>query len=246
MSSKQTSKNMGGRPPERGEPKRAAIALRTTPAIKDRLQAAAEAKGRSITQEVEARIEESFALEDLLGGPRIKAQLIEIAAQIYRAEKTTGKLWDEDLETYHLARMLIVDVIRRIRPRPKGSVHKPEEISRARMLLRQRSEIREALVMYQEYGRDKLPKILTPEQHLPPVKFDRDDWRNRIRSDEPLSQEDEKLIKTALGQLKKLNVEIDNLDSRIGLRTRKSPLETARAIYDQLNADLDDLAFDEE
>lgn len=120
MLSPRIEKKRGGRPSERDEPKRAAIALRTTPAIKEQLSDAADARGRSITQEVEARIEESFAMEALLGGPRTKELLLEIAGQIARAEAVTGQLWHEDAATFLTARHLIDDVLKRAQPRPEN------------------------------------------------------------------------------------------------------------------------------
>lgn len=57
------ARNRGGRPRERDEVKRAAITIRTTSAIKEQVKAAAEANGRSVTQEIEFRLERSFDYE---------------------------------------------------------------------------------------------------------------------------------------------------------------------------------------
>lgn len=119
MSSEQSSKNVGGRPSERDEPKRAAIAVRTTPTIKARLSDAAEARGRSITQEVEARIEQSFDLEDSLGGPQTMALMIELARQIAKAEVATGKAWHRDTKTHRAGLKLVETALKASRPRPE-------------------------------------------------------------------------------------------------------------------------------
>lgn len=91
----------GGRKPERDEIKRAAVAVRTTPTIKAKLEDAAREAGRSVTQEIEARLEASVGLvataesHDLLG---------QIAREIRRAEELTGKRWHKDLRTWAMVR----------------------------------------------------------------------------------------------------------------------------------------------
>lgn len=55
----------GGRPRHyKGEVKKAAIAVRTAPSIRDRLRLEASANGRSVTQEVEIRLVRSFDEQD--------------------------------------------------------------------------------------------------------------------------------------------------------------------------------------
>jgi hypothetical protein len=57
-----SSKRKVGRPPVDRKP----LSLRVTPTIRDRLDAAAEQNGRSISQEAEFRLERSFDHQDLL------------------------------------------------------------------------------------------------------------------------------------------------------------------------------------
>jgi hypothetical protein len=94
----------GGRKPERGEAKRSAIAVRTTPTIKAKLEAAADEQNRSVTQEVEARLEASLAMDH----PERTAETIRLlgalAAEIERAEQLTGKRWHNDLKTWAMVR----------------------------------------------------------------------------------------------------------------------------------------------
>jgi hypothetical protein len=57
-----------GRPPKTaGEAKRAQFGTRLRPSLKAALDAAAGENGRSLSEEIEARLEQSFALEELLG-----------------------------------------------------------------------------------------------------------------------------------------------------------------------------------
>lgn len=59
-----------GRPPKRGEPKRAPFQTRIRESLRDRLEAAADANGRSLSEEIEQRLEDSFdRLDKPFGGP---------------------------------------------------------------------------------------------------------------------------------------------------------------------------------
>lgn len=51
-----------------GEGKRAPLNMRTTPGLRAKLEAAAGESGRSLVQEVEYRLEQTFATDALLGG----------------------------------------------------------------------------------------------------------------------------------------------------------------------------------
>lgn len=90
----------GGRKPEGSELKRAAVAVRTTPALKSKLQAAAEAEGRSLTQEIEARLAASLAEDKPDRTPETIRLLASVAADIERAEKVTGKRWHKNAVTW--------------------------------------------------------------------------------------------------------------------------------------------------
>ena len=63
--------NRPGRPCHGEEAKRCAIGVRVTPAMRSSIDAAAAANGRSLSQEVEFRLERSFRDDDIV--ERIKA-----------------------------------------------------------------------------------------------------------------------------------------------------------------------------
>lgn len=94
----------GGRKPEGDEVKRSAVAVRTTPTIKARLAEAAEEAGRSVTQEIEARLEASLAYDQPERTPETIRLLGAVAADIERAEKLTGKRWHKDVVTWAMVR----------------------------------------------------------------------------------------------------------------------------------------------
>jgi hypothetical protein len=61
------------------EAKRHSLGIRTTKKIKDALQRAAELSGRSVAQEIEFRIEQSFDVEKAYGGPETQKVLRTLA-----------------------------------------------------------------------------------------------------------------------------------------------------------------------
>lgn len=82
------------------EAKRAALNIRTTTALKDRLQAAGERAGRTMSQEADLRLAQSFAREDEAGGRASSrlADFVRVAAGMIEAQ--TGNEWTEDADTY--------------------------------------------------------------------------------------------------------------------------------------------------
>ncbi|QUT05204.1 TraY domain-containing protein [Sphingobium phenoxybenzoativorans] len=121
MSDRQTSKKSGGRPPERDEAKRSAIAVRTTADVKRRLEAAATASGKSLTQEIERRLEQSLSWEKDLGGGKNIAFFIGLANEFSRAEAFSGRPWHEDHATWTAAKMLTERYFSSWRPLPPNS-----------------------------------------------------------------------------------------------------------------------------
>lgn len=93
--------NQGGRPRHHdGEVKKAAIAVRTAPSIRDALKKAADESGRSITQEVEARLVASLERDGGTRTPETERLLTEIGGAIAEIEGWTGKRWHRDRKTY--------------------------------------------------------------------------------------------------------------------------------------------------
>ena len=76
---RQKSRKRHGGPPKReyGPGERVALSLRMTPDLKRRLDAVAEAGGRSQSQEAEIRLEKSFWMDDLVGARLIRRGLLK-------------------------------------------------------------------------------------------------------------------------------------------------------------------------
>lgn len=94
------SVNKGGRPAHHpGEVKKAAIAVRTAPSLRDALQAAAKEAGRSVTQEVEARLAASFDQDGGRRSPETQQLLNKIAAEIAEIEAEAKAPWHRSRRT---------------------------------------------------------------------------------------------------------------------------------------------------
>jgi hypothetical protein len=102
-------------------PKRVALNMKATPALRARIEAAAGESGLSIAQEVERRLIESFKEEDRLGGPQSARVLYAVAANIEAAEHATGRRWLEDYATWFAVRYLIDETLYDFSPAPPNA-----------------------------------------------------------------------------------------------------------------------------
>lgn len=101
------SGKFGGRPKREAElGERVHVGFRVTPEMKLRLQHAADARGRSVSQEAEMRLDRSFDREDLLPqalslvyGPRAAGLVLAIAAAMDKAG--FSEVVSSQYETYH-------------------------------------------------------------------------------------------------------------------------------------------------
>src|SRR4051794_30647606 len=94
-------KNKGGRPPKyAGEGKRITHTMRFREKTRLNLIKAAERSGRSMSEEIEHRVERSFEAPDSVKVGHLM-QVAAVAGML--AELQTGKSADDDLETFELA-----------------------------------------------------------------------------------------------------------------------------------------------
>jgi hypothetical protein len=107
-----TEKNVGGRPPERGETKRAPISMRTTPTIRAALEEAAAAGGRSLAQEIEQRLERSIDADKARGDPQTARLLDAIAAEVANNKALLNAEWWESPLAYYAMAETIAAVVR--------------------------------------------------------------------------------------------------------------------------------------
>jgi len=101
-----------GRPPKGPAPKRASFNTRIRSAVKESLDAAAREAGRSLSEEIEKRLDES-----LLGGRLTAAFLRELAAG---AQAVGGENWLDDYAAFQAVRQAWNELLdRREPPRPE-------------------------------------------------------------------------------------------------------------------------------
>jgi hypothetical protein len=101
------------------EGKRYAVGIRTTKKLKDLLQRAADSSGRSVAQEIETRLEQSFSLETLLGSPEAVLPAAAFALAGQQAAEVSGHPaaeWRNDRHCYETAMVALVEVLWRQHP----------------------------------------------------------------------------------------------------------------------------------
>ena len=76
------------------------VGFRPTPGLKAFLDQAAEGNGRSVSKEIESRLERSFQSDEAMGGPKLHALFRMLAAAANLVEARMGKEWSEDTETF--------------------------------------------------------------------------------------------------------------------------------------------------
>lgn len=111
---------------EKAEAKKAAIGIRTSEAQKQALQKAADAAGRSLSQEIDYRLTASLMMDEKAGGraANLLGDFAQLAAGIVEAR--LGKAWNEDAESYFAVRKAIEDFMGQNHP-PKPQFIKDVE-----------------------------------------------------------------------------------------------------------------------
>jgi hypothetical protein len=103
--------------PTKGEEaKRRIITMRVTNAAYDRIAAAAEASGRSVSQEIESRLELSFQEERIMGGGSTALLAKLIAGTIGLIEVETGREWTSDRMTWEAANAAVQRIVSWFQP----------------------------------------------------------------------------------------------------------------------------------
>ncbi|WP_419816137.1 hypothetical protein [Glacieibacterium sp.] len=111
-----TEKNRGGRPRQGPEVKRAPLNMRTSPAMRTQLEEAADARGWSLTQEVEARLQRTFDEDSYRGGSHNGAFFHLAVASARSIEERNGGRWDEDIETFWAVKAAVNSLLEVNRP----------------------------------------------------------------------------------------------------------------------------------
>ncbi len=117
----QGNKRKPGRPPAGPyEGKRKTLSTRITPELRDKLEAASKASGRSLSQEIELRLDRSFEtdvqLHEAFGGEHLYALARMIAAILALIESTSGKTWKTDRQTFEEVKAVIDKTLEALGP----------------------------------------------------------------------------------------------------------------------------------
>lgn len=190
----------GGRPRQGEEVKLAPLNMRTSPELRAKIEEAADANGRSLTQEVERRLFSSFTLDQYVGRMHIQSLTLMLGAAVSLIEDRTGKRWTEDQETWIMVSEAVMRLLRWDRPPPDSDQEEEWEIFRESLAASEKEKAaREALEAYRkEHG---IPDVTlwtpAPRKGLfgsaPRVPSDpREDWTEDQRREEMRLIEEER------------------------------------------------------
>lgn len=119
MTEEAPPKKRMGRPPKAPEKgRRQNYTFRMSDADRDKVVAAADAAGRSVSEEIERRIEDSFS-GALAADQRTKILIENIFQLINMIELGSGKKWWEDETTAGMCGFVLRELILQLMPEPK-------------------------------------------------------------------------------------------------------------------------------
>jgi hypothetical protein len=131
--------------------KRYPLNMRTTKQTRDALEAAAHKSGRSLAQEIEFRLEQSFHAEREFGGADSYQFFKLLASMVGMIEARTGQDWSEHYETFTAVRNCLTAVIQAAGPKPSGKSLELMERLRAGLPAENADKIEEARAHFKEY-----------------------------------------------------------------------------------------------
>lgn len=112
----------GGRPTQGSEAKRAPLNMKTSPSLRRSLEVAAGKTGRPLTQEVEARLERTFAEDAIRGGAHNAAFFHLAVASAVQIETRNGSGWHEDIETFWAVKAAVNRLLDLNRPKASSDL----------------------------------------------------------------------------------------------------------------------------
>ena len=225
-----------GRPPKSESDRRQQIGVRTSPSLKMRLEQAAASNGRSVAQEAELRLVQSFEADDLVGGPEKRRLAVQIASEIARAEAASGKGRASDLATHIAATKLIKAVLARATPIPNDF----ERLSAVEGQIKRKEEERErlcqVLAQFNVFSRSAFSALLGNRGGYVPVE-DESRWINPDDNGAPLSNGLRAVLREKRDELAGLEAELAILHKERA--TAEAPITAAvrrgGELYDQIS-----------
>jgi TraY domain len=206
-----------GRPPlPQAEGKRHALALRVTAERRNALEEAAAQSGRSLSQEIEFRLEQSFHEEASYGGREMAGLFRMMAgAAAFISERRGGKAWSSDWETFQAVRTAWRELINQAIPsmpadwKAKFQNLKSEDPGRPPALPELGNE---SLGLLSDMFASDSAFSQEREHAIEEWRRNVEDWENRVRN-----------YREKLDEFKRHFEEIENLGREVG----RSPLGRA-------------------
>lgn len=212
--------------------------LRFQEQTRAKLESAAKANGASLNSEVVARLERSLQDDARAGSHNTSRFLITMASQIAVAESDTGKSWQEDAETYWLARLLMLRTIAAHDPVSRENKAYVELKAKKEAAQERRDLLDKVLTECRAIGRNALLMLATSKEGTDYTELDEKFWINPTAPDEAMSDEDRTTVRNWLVELKELREQIASLHLEIvALRVPISVAkERALASFERLTA----------
>lgn len=126
---------------QRGERKRHPLNVRTTRKLREKIDQAAGISGRSLVQEVEQRLEQSFdrdVMVNILLGGDDNAKILELIAQAIQAEDQSGRNWKDSQESAEAVRATINFIIAGLAGLPERPPETSPDLTLAKTILDRR------------------------------------------------------------------------------------------------------------
>lgn len=98
------------------EPKRHVVTMRMSDSMRERINAAATTNSRSVSQEIESRLERSLQEETLLGGSETTLLAKLVASAVALIEIESGKPWNEDRMTWEAVNSAVRTILISFQP----------------------------------------------------------------------------------------------------------------------------------
>jgi hypothetical protein len=223
-----------GRPPKPESDRRQQIGVRTSPLLKVRLEQIARMNGRSVAQEAELRLVQSFEADDLMGGPEMRTLLIQIASEIKRVEAATGDARTSDLATHIAATKLVDAVMRRAAPVPSDFAR----ISAMEREIEQRKEERDrwcqVLAQFNVFSKSAFSAILGTDRYIP--VDDEGQWVDPDEPGHPINEGKLKALREKRDDISALDADIAILSKELALAITplKAEIQRGKQLADEL------------
>lgn len=214
------------------------LKLRFQERVRARLEDAAKANGTSLNSEIVGRLDRSLDDDALAGNQETSRFLIALASQITIAERDTGKSWQEDAETYWLARLLMNRTIASYDPVSEENrtyVELRQQIDEAKQ---RRDLLDGVLTDCRAIGRNALLMLATSKEDADYVELSEKFWINPTSPDTPMTESDRETVQNWLTELREVRQRIDML--RIEITNLRAPISVAKdralAAFERLTA----------